>query len=167
MVLDRVNVDALFREHHPRLLRYLLRLSGNVEVAEDLAQETFVKALERPPRAQSNMKAWLFTVATNLMRDRARRLTRQTHLMLERDPISPRTINPLEYSQEREMRRHLYAALRDLSERERTAILMRQEGFTHREIAEAIGTTTGTVGTLLARALAKLAKRLPLDGDRL
>jgi DNA-directed RNA polymerase specialized sigma24 family protein len=42
---------------------------------------------------------------------------------------------------------------------------MREEGFTHREIAEAVGTTTGSVGTLIARALDRLAERLPLDQE--
>ena len=42
---------------------------------------------------------------------------------------------------------------------------MREEGFAHREIADAIGTTTGSVGTMIARALDKLAERLSLDGE--
>jgi DNA-directed RNA polymerase specialized sigma24 family protein len=42
---------------------------------------------------------------------------------------------------------------------------MREEGFAHREIAEALETTTGSVGTLLARALDRLASRLPLDSS--
>jgi RNA polymerase sigma factor (sigma-70 family) len=51
-------------------------------------------------------------------------------------------------------------ALDELSAKERTALLMREEGFRHREIAEAIGTTTGSVGTLLSRAIRKAALRL-------
>ena len=57
------------------------------------------------------------------------------------------------------------AALATLSTKERTALLMREEGFAHREIAEALETTTGSVGTLLARALDRLASRLALDPD--
>ena len=64
-----------------------------------------------------------------------------------------------------EQRRAVRAALDGLSEKERTALLMREEGFAHREIAAALGTTTGSVGTLLARALDKLAAALPLDQD--
>ena len=44
-------------------------------------------------------------------------------------------------------------------------LLMREEGFSHREIAEAVGTTTGSVGTMIARALDKLAARLQLDEE--
>jgi DNA-directed RNA polymerase specialized sigma24 family protein len=57
-------------------------------------------------------------------------------------------------------------ALAALSAKERTVLLMREEGFAHREIAQAVGTTTGSVGTMIARALDKLAERLPLDEDR-
>lgn len=55
------------------------------------------------------------------------------------------------------------AALAALPERDRTILLMREEGFKHREIAEAVGTTTGSVGTLIARALDRLAGVLELD----
>jgi DNA-directed RNA polymerase specialized sigma24 family protein len=48
-------------------------------------------------------------------------------------------------------------ALDALSDKERTAVLMREEGFSHKEIADAVGTTTGSVGTLIARALLKFA----------
>ena len=56
-------------------------------------------------------------------------------------------------------------ALATLSDKERAVLLMREEGFTHREIAEAVGTTTGSVGTMIARALDKLAQRLDLDAE--
>jgi DNA-directed RNA polymerase specialized sigma24 family protein len=52
------------------------------------------------------------------------------------------------------------AALDRLSWKERTVLLMREEGFAHHEIAGAVGTTTGSVGTMLARALKKLSVEL-------
>ena len=160
-----MDLDALYREHSERLLRYLLRLSGNIEVAEDLLQETFMKALERPPQTNDHPRAWLFTVATNLMRDHARRRGRRDQLLLERHPRPYPGPTPLESAERAELRERLYVALGSLNERERIATVMREEGFTHREIAEAIGTTTGTIGTLLARALQKLSKQLPFDGE--
>jgi DNA-directed RNA polymerase specialized sigma24 family protein len=54
-----------------------------------------------------------------------------------------------------------------LGEKERTVLLMREEGFSHREIADAVGATTGSVGTMIARALDKLAAELPLDAEDL
>jgi DNA-directed RNA polymerase specialized sigma24 family protein len=59
------------------------------------------------------------------------------------------------------------AALQELETRDRTILLMREEGFSHREIAGAVGTTEKSVGTMIARALAKLAQRLDLDAEDL
>jgi RNA polymerase sigma factor (sigma-70 family) len=61
-----------------------------------------------------------------------------------------------------EARERVRRALAALSEKERLLLLMREEGFKHREIAEAVGTTTASVGTLIARALVKLAGQLGL-----
>ncbi len=66
-----------------------------------------------------------------------------------------------------ERRRIVMAALARLNDKERVAVLMREEGFSHREIAEAVGTTTGSVGSLLARALQRLARETTYDRDAL
>jgi RNA polymerase sigma-70 factor (ECF subfamily) len=62
-------------------------------------------------------------------------------------------------------RTRVRAALAAMPEKERVMLLMREEGFSHREIADAVGTTTGSVGTMLARALDRLAGLLPLDEE--
>ena len=54
-----------------------------------------------------------------------------------------------------------------LSDKERVAVLMREQGFAHREIADAVGATTGSVGTLLARALERLARSISVDREAL
>jgi RNA polymerase sigma-70 factor (ECF subfamily) len=59
----------------------------------------------------------------------------------------------------------VHGALQQLPERDRTILLMREEGFTHKEIAEAVGTTTGSVGTLIARALNRLARELGMEEE--
>ena len=64
-----------------------------------------------------------------------------------------------------DQRRRVRAALDRLSEKERTVLLMREEGFAHREIAAAVGTSTGSVGTMIARALRKLAAELPPETE--
>jgi RNA polymerase sigma factor (sigma-70 family) len=68
--------DELFRAHRPFLWSLLYRLTGNAADAEDLVQETFVRALARPPaRTDEPWRPWLIRVAVNLGRDllRARR----------------------------------------------------------------------------------------------
>ncbi|HEX7051226.1 MAG TPA: sigma-70 family RNA polymerase sigma factor [Longimicrobiales bacterium] len=157
----------LFAEHHASLFRYLARLTGDPELAADAAQEAFVRLVERPPRPD-HVRAWLFTVGTNIAREWARTRGRRLRL-LERNPARAPIGEPPpapDVAAEAEHRRRLVQrALGRLSVRDRTLLLMREEGFRHREIAEAIGTTTGSIGTMIARALDKLAAELRLDEE--
>ena len=153
---------ALFAEHYAPLQRYLARLTGDPELADDAAQEAFVRLLEQDPLPE-RPRPWLFRVATNVVRDTARAAKR--HRVLGMDgkargahgdaPRSPEGVVARETAR-RQMRR----ALDVLSEKERRALLLREEGFKHREIAEALGTTTGSIGTLLRRAIEKAAEQL-------
>jgi RNA polymerase sigma factor (sigma-70 family) len=159
---------ALFAEHAAPLRRYVARFTGDAALAEDIAQEAFVRLLEHGP-ADDIARAWLYRVATNLALDstrtaaRRRTLVRNGRALLAHADPPP----PPERRVERDAARRAVAdALAGLSEKERMALLMREEGFAHREIAEAVGTTTGSVGTLLARALRKAAARLgPVQED--
>jgi RNA polymerase sigma-70 factor (ECF subfamily) len=164
-----LNAARLFEEHHASLFRYLVRLTGDPDAAHDAAQEAFTRFLARPPRAEQP-RAWLFTVATNVVRAAANARKRQARLLEgagARVPAGDAGPNPEEITLGHERRSAVRAALAELSEKERMVLLMREEGFAHREIAEAVGTTTASVGTMIARALEKLAKSLPLDADAL
>lgn len=152
------DAEALVAAHRTALTRYLTHFTGDEDLAEDLVQETCVRLLERPPADERNPRAWLFTVATNLARDNARVERRREELAV-RAP-RPHEEDPAGAVERAEARARVRAALAQLSPRDRTALLMREEGFRHREIAEAIGTTTESVGTILARALIKLGRGL-------
>jgi RNA polymerase sigma-70 factor (ECF subfamily) len=159
---DRVNVTQLFQEHYDGLYRYLVRLTGDPDLAADAAQEAFVRLVERPPQDR-HLRAWLYAVATNVVRDTARARARWLTLLMgspDRAPVgdTPRSADVVLESSERQ--RHVRAALDRLSWKERTVLLMREEGFAHHEIAAAVGTTTGSVGTMLSRALHKLSTEL-------
>jgi RNA polymerase sigma factor (sigma-70 family) len=169
-------VTRLFAAEHPRLFRYLARLTGDADRAADAAQEAFVRLIERPPVAPAGpdpsaaTRAWLYTVATNVVREGGRTQARRARLLAHGAARAPMADPPRDAQagmEADERRERVRAALAALSDKERTALLMREEGFAHREIAAALGTTTGSVGTLLARALAKLAAALPLDEDAL
>ncbi len=150
-----MDVDALFQELYPALYRYLHRLTGDPDVAEDVAQESFVRLL-RHSLPEEEARPWLFTVATNLVRDRARK--RQRHLRLSEAVPGPTRRERPDVSTERadEIRR-VRMALDEVPERDRTLLLMREEGFKYDEIAHAVGVAPGSVGTLLARALRRFA----------
>jgi RNA polymerase sigma-70 factor (ECF subfamily) len=159
-----VRVESLYEAHRPALVRYLARFCGDPDLAEDAAQEAFVRLAERPPARDENLRAWLFTVATRIAVDQARARRRREGLLEARpdDPALGDPPDPPDEALDRaRLRRHVRAALDGLDEKERTVLLMREEGFAHREIAAAVGTTTGSVGTMIARALRKLADRLP------
>lgn len=160
------DVSQLFAAHHAPLVRYLTRLTGDRDQAADAAQEAFVRLIDRPPPDAAQHRAWLFTVATNLVREGARTRSRRARLLAGAPGRAPMADPPRDAHvavEAGEQRAAVRAALGALSDKERAALLMREEGFAHREIAAAVGTTTGSVGTLLARALDKLAAALPLD----
>jgi RNA polymerase sigma factor (sigma-70 family) len=162
-----MDAAQLFEEHHGALLRYLVRLTGDGDLAADAAQEAFARLVEKPPR-DVRPRAWLFTVATNVVRATANSRKRRRALLersVARVPAGDAPRRPDDALERSETRATVRAALDSLSRKERTVLLMREEGFSHREIAEAVGTTTGSVGTMIARALDKLAERLPLDPE--
>lgn len=158
----RLDVSKLFLEHYDGLFRYLVRLTGDSDLAADAAQEAFVRLMERTP-SDRHLRAWLFAVATNVVRDSARARTRWLTLLTGSPDRAPMADVPAgaDVELERAERcRAVRVALDSLSWKERTVLLMREEGFAHHEIAEAVGTTTGSVGTMLARALQKLSAEL-------
>jgi RNA polymerase sigma-70 factor (ECF subfamily) len=162
-----VDPEQLYIEHAAALYRYALRLCGDAEVASDIVQETFMRLLRHPPHDVSP-RAWLFQVATNLAREWGRTGARRERLLriVPADALhsdAPR--NPEADVLAREEHVTVQAALATLSDRDRTILLMREEGFTHAEIAAAVGTTTKSVGTLAARALTKLAAMLAPTKD--
>ena len=152
------DVDRLFRAYHQPLLRYLTRRLGDADWAEEVAQETFLRALRQGTIV--NERAWLFAVATNLVRDEARKdARRRRHLALlaeqERETVSEPAVTTLERAQEAALARR---AVESLAERDRLALLMREEGLDYHEIAEALELSVGSVGTTLARARRRLAE---------
>ena len=78
-----MDLDRLFREYHRPLVRYLTRRLGDRDWAEEVAQETFLRAARQ--QTLTSERSWLFAVATNLVRDEARKdATRRRHLELLR-----------------------------------------------------------------------------------
>lgn len=156
----------LFVRHRDALCRYVARYTGDPDLAEDVVQDTFVRLAERPPADRAGIRGWLYTVATNLARDALKRSRRRFALLrggAARAPHGDPAPDPAMLVERAEQRRRVRAALDTLGERDRMILLMREEGFTHREIAEAAGTTTGSVGTMIARALDKVARAIEIE----
>ncbi|MFN2400077.1 MAG: sigma-70 family RNA polymerase sigma factor [Gemmatimonadaceae bacterium] len=153
-----MDIERLFRTYHDTLVRYLTRRLGDRDWAEEVAQETFVRALRQ--ESLSNERAWLFTVANNLVRDEARKdARRRRHLNLLRQEAEDRQgeeeVSAIEKAQEAAIARK---AVDSLAERDRLALLMREEGLDYNEIASSLGLSVGSVGTTLSRARRRLVE---------
>lgn len=164
-----MDLERLFTEHQDSLVRYLTRLTGDPELAQDTAQESFLRIMQRPPERQHNLKGWLFTVATNLVRDdwKKRASAKRFAAPAGQALLPDAALDPHARVEHRELRRTVEALLSKLTPKERTVLLMREEGFKHWEIAESVGTTTKSVGTMIARALRKLATEIGTPAGRL
>jgi RNA polymerase sigma-70 factor (ECF subfamily) len=147
-----LNYEAAFERLYPSLLRYLQRLTGDEDVAEDLAQETFVRLL-RQSIPDEEIRPWIFTVAMNLVRDRARKTDRRQRLLAAAPDLVTRPALPDEDVERHERIERVRAVLARLPERDRQLLLMREEGFKYEEIARVVGVAPASVGTLIARAL--------------
>ncbi len=150
---SRVNFEATFDQLYPALFRYCHRLTGDPDLADDVAQEAFVRLYDRRVEGtEEGLRAWLFRTATHLVRDRHRVGENQRRL-LEAHPVEPGSPEPPDEAVQRQEQVALVRkALEHLSEREREMLLMRHAGFSYREVAEAVEVAPSSVGTLLARA---------------
>lgn len=150
------DVDRLFREYQQPLVRYLTRRLGDRDWAEEVVQETFLRALRQDK--VENERAWLFAVATNLVRDEARKdARRRRHLELLREETKDDVVEPIALEREEE-RAFARKALMMVPERDRAALLMKEEGLSYEEIALALQLSVGSIGTTLSRARRRLVE---------
>jgi RNA polymerase sigma-70 factor (ECF subfamily) len=156
-----VDLTELFEQYYGSLVRMLYRRTGDRDRAEDLAQETFARAVAAPP---NNPRPWLFAVALNLVREDGRRAIRQGR-RLELLRTEDRAEDGPESDLDRNDRRAgVRAALATLNERDREALLLKAEGFNYDEIAATLGLSKGAVGTTLARARRRLVEAYGAEG---
>jgi RNA polymerase sigma factor (sigma-70 family) len=150
----RAQFAAVFDVHFPRLYRYLDRLSGDPELAADLAQDAFVRLYRRGALPDAP-EAWLISVAMNLFRNVKASQSRRRRLLtvsrgegVHSDPARL----PDESSESGDTRRRVRTVLDHMPERERHLLLLRAEGYSYRDIASALRLNEASVGVLLARA---------------
>ena len=166
-------LDRLIEQYQHRLLRYLVYLSGNRELAEDLFQETWIRVLERGHQydGKHEFSTWLYTVARNLTIDYLRKKSplsldgMMDGLMEDEDhaPLQPADTRPMawEVVQQHEQAERISAALVSIPVEYRETVVLRfQEGLTLDEIATVTGARLGTVKSRLYRGLNMLMSRL-------
>ena len=151
----RVQVEAAI----PALRRYARALTRDAETADDIVQDTLVRALRSEHLFHGgDVRAWLYTILTNLNRNRLRTLSRRPVVTQIKDSDAA-TGGPESGS------RDITRALDELAEEARAALLLVVlEGLTYREVAEVQGVPIGTVMSRLARA--RMQIKAYLDGER-
>lgn len=150
-------VTALYDRWYMSLVRYAIRTTENYEVAEDLAQDTFIE-LYQALRAGKNIehpKAWTLCV---LRRAVSRQMKDRTHFeQLEEGQVAGEPPKDMSGFFELDEIRTLLSVL---SPREEEVLLLRLEAMKYKEIADQLGISMNSVNTLLARALRKLQEAM-------
>lgn len=157
---DRIAFERLLRKHERLVLATALRLLGNLEDAQDAAQEVFLKLHRNLAKVESsgNLAGWLYKVTVNVCHDHRRRQPR-TAGMEEMSEIPAAGAGPDGELAAAEQRRVLELSLLQLSKKERAALVLRDlEGLSTAEAAAALGTSEATVRSQISKARVKVKK---------
>lgn len=152
---------GLVERYWDRLHRWLYHLTRDAHAAEDLTQDTFLKAFANLKRfrAGTNFAAWLFRIAHNNFANHYRARGRQREAL--REDLADRNGGPVEEALSREALRELSRALQQVPTEFRAALLLRaEEGLSFRQIAEVLNLTEETARWRVFKARQKLLKAL-------
>lgn len=158
---DRRAERRLFDEHVDRVYRLAFRMTGRAALAEECTQEAFVRAFDRLDqfREEAAFGTWLHSIAVSVIHTEMRREKRMNDREQPLDAGPAHSLDPR--APQPDLRRDLERAIEGLGEGQRTVFVMHEiEGFTHREIAEALGVAEGTSKARLSRAREELRGEL-------
>jgi RNA polymerase sigma-70 factor (sigma-E family) len=143
-----------FEDHYESLLRLCVLLTGHRQVAEDLAQDAFVRVLDRMANLQiDELYPYLRRTAINLWKNRLRRFALEQHSRPSWQRNQAESISSVDERDE------AWRLLMRLPSRQRACLVLRYyEDLPHRSIAEILGCSVGTVKSQISRALDSLRK---------
>lgn len=145
---ERAAFEQLYMTHAEAVRRHLVYLTGDRPLAEDLSQEAFSKLYQQARISDIRTpKSWLLTVASNLAYNHFRSESRRSARELA---LTPPAHSPShgEVDDVIDVRR----ALGELDPRDRMVLMLRHSGLSYAEVAEAVGVSATSVGTILSRA---------------
>ena len=172
---DNAAFEQLVVRYQDRLVGFFFHLVHDRTVAEDLSQEAFLRVFRSKDRYEptARFSTWLFRIAHNLASNQKRGAVRrrETPLAFRSDTHDFRpeeqilaeksALMPTRQLDSTELRNHVRSAIDDLSERQRTAVLLHKfEEMSYEEIGEVMGLGTVAVKSLLSRARSKLKEAL-------
>ncbi len=145
--------NQYYKDYYTVIYKHTSYLTGNIQAAEDITQEVFIKLYNNPPK-HSNVIAWLSKIASNLsynyLRDEKRKKGKEKVLLEDNKIIS------IEDAAIKNQEIRLIRKILDgLPERDRICLLLKFSGYKYNEISEIIGVEKSSVGTILARSQKK------------
>ncbi|QKG84713.1 RNA polymerase sigma factor SigY [Kroppenstedtia pulmonis] len=157
---DSHALARLLHKHYPFLIKVLTKITLNPLMAEDLAQETVARCIEKIHlyREQAKFSSWLITIATRLYMDECRKDQRKRRWIQEQQHFGQWKRKPEEFQEDW---MDVVDALGTLKEDARTCLILKHYyGYAYDEIASMIGVPTGTVKSRVHHAIMHVRKEL-------
>lgn len=157
---DRDAFGVLIHRYSDPLYRHAMGMTGSPDVAEDILQQSFIKAYNHLGEVRGRFDAWLFRIVANGCKDWLKNI-RRTHVSYEEDDQPSTYATPDEDLDRTELRQDLDGALAQLSASLREAFVMKHvEGRSYEEMADLLGTTVGALKMRVHRARESLQSLL-------
>jgi RNA polymerase sigma-70 factor (ECF subfamily) len=156
---DGVAVRALYDRYAPRVFAVVRRIAGDDELAQDYAQEAWIRAIRALPtfRGDARFSTWLHRIAVNS----ALQALRKAETRRKREAPMPATVAVAPRMGDSLLSQKLESAMDRLPEGMRSVLILHDvEGYTHEEIGELLGVTSGTSKSQLFKARAKMREML-------
>lgn len=162
---DTTAFALLFHENYPFLVKYLIKISMNIDLAEEIAQETMAKSIEKLHlyNGKSKFSSWLISIATNQYIDQIRKMKREKNWQTEETAF--RKIKWQLESRNEEWNDALNA-LGKLSEEVRIPIILKHYyGYSYDEIGNMMKLSPGTIKSRIHNGILTVRKELKLDEE--
>lgn len=171
---DQNAFRILFKEYGRKIINFCYRFCGDLELAEELAQEAFLRVYKAAPRyrADARFSTWIFRIATNVCLNEMRKArynskTESLDILANTDgvrklaEIEDRSHHPQALLESQETDHLVHQAIMNLPEKQRAALLLRiHHGFSYQEIGEQIRVSENGVKTLIHRGRQRLRQAL-------
>jgi RNA polymerase sigma-70 factor, ECF subfamily len=159
--------EEIMQRHQREIMRYLLRLSSNPEDAADLFQETWLRAYRAYPRLEieASVRPWLYTIASNLWRNRARDSARHARVLVpDVEGLPPADLiakeHRLDHENEGYAAVHLRQLIAALPAKQQQALQLRYfAGLDYAEIANVLDCSEDSARANVSQGMGKLKKR--------
>ena len=160
--------ESLVRKYNRMAGAMAFAIVGDFHLAEDVVQESFIKALRALPdlREPEKFRFWFAGLvrsrALDVLRQRRAHPTQALPQDASAESFHPEVLGPEDAEMREELRERILAAVADLPEEDRLVVVLKHmEGLSYKEIAELLGTTVSAVESRLFRARQLLSKQLP------